>query len=196
MAELVDAADLKSADAMHHAGSIPALGIIQRIHINMTFQKKSPDLISGKIIPSMRKKLLKCIPSRTKNEEGAEQPDVNNGGSDMVLLNPAAYRGYNGQEIRSDLRAEQAARINNPGPDNRVSETGSSNGSNPANLGSTASNDSLLESIEAIRAKLTAENLLLQERARKARENGNSTYDALERFREEKGPGALFDELG
>jgi len=115
----------------------------------------------------------------------------------MVLLNPAAYRGYNGQEIRTDLRAEQAAKLNNPGPDNRVPATGSGGGSNPTNLGSTARNDSLLESVEAIRARLRTENLLLQERARKVREEGNSIYDALERFRDgREDPGALFDELG
>ena len=115
----------------------------------------------------------------------------------MVLLNPAASRGHGGQEIRADLRPELAARMNNPSPLDRVSRSSRGEYSTPADLGSSARDHCLRESIDAIRARLKTEDDRLQEKAADARTDGNTTYDALARFREdEETSGIIVDEHG
>ncbi|MBN2071270.1 MAG: hypothetical protein JW814_07420 [Candidatus Krumholzibacteriota bacterium] len=66
----------------------------------------------------------------------------------MVLLNPAANRGAGGQEIRADLQPEQAARLNNPNPGNRVVRIREAEGSTPPELRNSAKKESRRRSPE------------------------------------------------
>ncbi|MBU8921039.1 MAG: hypothetical protein KOO63_04370 [Bacteroidales bacterium] len=115
----------------------------------------------------------------------------------MVLLNPAASRGHSGQEIRADLRPKLAARMNNPSPSERVAKPSEGEYATPADLGSSARDHCLRESIDAIRARLKTEDKLLKDVTAEARAEGNKTYDALARFREkEETSGVIVDEHG
>ena len=115
----------------------------------------------------------------------------------MVLLNPAASRGNVGQGIRADLRPELTARMNNPLPSERMSRFSEGEYATPADLGSSARDHSLRESIDAIRARLRTEDQRFQEKAAEARAEGNSKYNSLARFREEDDTsGVIVDEHG
>ncbi|MBN1163709.1 MAG: hypothetical protein JXB45_03965 [Candidatus Krumholzibacteriota bacterium] len=115
----------------------------------------------------------------------------------MVLLNVNAARGQSGQEIRMEMMPEQAARLNNPAPPEKIVEPRRDAEAQTEDRRNGDGNPPRRETIEAIRKRLGEEKAQLQERAREMLMNDARTYNALARLREtEDLSGLLIDEHG